>query len=47
MAQVVKGYKDNYTGSYASNGNSWSRGHSFDSGRNNYRIPRKMVRFDR
>ena len=44
MTQVIKGYKDNYTGS---NGNSWSRGRSFDSGINNYKIPRKRVRFNR
>ena len=47
MTQVVKGYKDNYTGNYASNGNSWTRGRSFDSGSNNYKIPRKRVRLDR
>ena len=44
---MVKGYKDNHTGSYASNGNSWRRGRSFDSGSNNYNIPRKRVRFKR
>ena len=47
MTQVVKGYKDNYSDSYPSNGNSWSRSLSFDSGSNNYKIPRKRVRFDR
>ena len=43
MTQVVKRYKDSYPGGM---GNSWSRGRSFDSG-NNYKIPRKRVRFDR
>ena len=41
---MVKGYKGSYTGS---NGNSWRRERSFDSGSNNYKIPRKRVRFDR
>ena len=43
---MVKGYKDNYTGSYVSNGNSWSRGRSFNSGSSNNKIPRKRVRLD-
>ena len=43
MTQVVKGYKDYY----ASNSNSWSRSRIFDSSSNNYRIPKKRVRFDR
>ena len=42
MTQVVKGYKDNYAG----NGSSYSRKRSFDSSSNNYRIPKKGVRFD-
>ena len=43
MTLVVKGYKDNYV----DNGNSWTRNRDFDSSSNNYRIPKKRVRFDR
>ena len=43
MTQVVKGYKDNYSSNY----NSWSRNCGFDFCSNNYRIPKKRVRFDR